>query len=136
VRAERLAGAREVAAAQLPQLDTATIERVMTNGIVDVVEPPEIFSRAHEAIARGLPSLRPEEAEEARTLKARLLAAAPEAERERLREYDRMRAHRSTLPFEDREAMTLTARAFQAMPAADRQRLQALWAKAAAAGLR
>jgi hypothetical protein len=134
-RARRIAEARDTAAAELPQLDGSTIERVMAASLMDVVEPPEVFSRAHEAIARGLPSLAADEAAEARTLKAKLIAAAPGPERERLREYDRTRAHRSTLPFEDREAMKLTARAFRALPEPDRQRLQALWAKAAAGGL-
>ena len=134
-RQRTLAAARESAAAQLPQLDGPTIERVMASSVVDVVEPAELFSRAHEAIARGLPSLAAPEAAEARTLKARMLGALPGAERERLREYDRMRAHRSTLPFEDREAMLITARAFRALSEPDRQRLQALWTKAAANGL-
>lgn len=134
-RARRIAEAREAAATELPHLDGPTIERVMAASLVDVVEPPEVFSRAQEAIARGLPSLGAEEAAEARTLKARLLGAVPGPEREKLREYDRTRAHRSTLPFEDREAMKLTARAFRAMPEPERQRLQAVWAKAAAAGL-
>jgi hypothetical protein len=134
-RARKIAEARDAAAAELPQLDGSTIERLMAASLMDVVDPPEVFSRAHEAIARGVPALSAEEAAEARTLKARLVGAVPAPEGERLREYDRMRAHRSTLPFEDREAMKLTARAFRALPPPERQRLQVVWAKAAAAGL-
>jgi hypothetical protein len=134
-RERRIAQAREEAAAELPQLDGPTIERVMAASLMDVVDPPELFSRAHEAIARGIPSLTAEEAAEVRALKARLVGAVPGPEGERLREYDRMRAHRSTLPFEDREAMKLTARAFRALPAPERQRLQSVWTKAAVAGL-
>ncbi len=123
------------AAEQMPQLDTPTIERVMASSIVDILDPAEVFSRTHEAVQRGLPSLSAEEAQEARKLKAALQAALPPAERERLREYDRQRAHRVTLPSEDRLAMALTARAARALPDAQRARLQVLWARAAAAGL-
>jgi hypothetical protein len=134
-REQRVAVAREAAAAQLPQLEAATIDRVIASSLLDAVEPPEVFSRAHEAIARGLPFLGPDDAAELRGLKARLLAALPPAERERLAEYDRMRAHRSTLPFEDREAMVLTARGFRGLPAVERERLRALGSRAANAGL-
>ena len=121
---------------QLPHLEAETIQRVMSSSVVGVLDPPEVFSRSHEAIQRGLPSLSKEEAQEAREIKAALIAALRPVERERLREYDRMRAHRATLPFEDREALALTARGARALPAAHRQRLQMLWAKAAAAGQR
>jgi hypothetical protein len=130
-RQEALASAAE----QMPQLERSTIERVMASSMADVLDPAEVFSRAHEAIQRGLPSLSAEDAQEARALKATLQAAVPVPERDRLREYDRTRAHRVTLPSEDRQAMALTARAARALPEAQRARLQVLWARAAAAGL-
>ena len=130
-RQEALASAAE----QMPQLDTATIERVMASGIVDILDPAEVWSRTHEAIQRGLPSLSAEEAREAREIRAALQAALSPPERERLREYDRLRAHRVTLPSEDRQAMALTARGARALPDAQRARLRVLWARAAAAGL-
>jgi hypothetical protein len=127
--------ALEAATEHMPQLDPPTIERVMASSVVEVLDPAEVFSRSHEAIQRGLPSLSPAEAQEARELKAALQATLPAAERERLREYDRTRAHRVTLPSEDRAAMALTARAARALPQPQRERLQVLWARAAAAGL-
>jgi hypothetical protein len=135
-RAGQLRAAHDAATAQLPHLDAATIERVIAGSLVGVLDPAEVFSRSHEAIQRGLPSLSTEEAEEARELRAALQATLQAADRERLREYDRMRALRSTLPFEDREALGLTARAARSLPAPQLHRLQALWAKAVAAGLR
>ncbi|HVR71194.1 MAG TPA: hypothetical protein VMT87_10155, partial [Vicinamibacteria bacterium] len=88
--------ALEAAAAHMPQLDAPTIERVMASGVLAILDPAEVFSRAHEAIRRGLPSLDAEAALEARALRAALQAALPAPERERLREYDRTRAHRAT----------------------------------------
>jgi hypothetical protein len=120
---------------QLPHLDAATVQRVMDASMVGVIDPPEVFRRSQEAIARGLPSLSREELEEVRTLRAALMGALPAGDRERLREYDRTRAARMTMPFEDREALALTARGARALPPAQRQRLQTLWAKAVMAGL-
>jgi len=134
-RERQLRAAREAATEQLPHLDPATIERVMGGSLVGVLDPAEVFSRSHEAIQRGLPSLSAEEAQEARELRSALQATLSAAEREGLREYDRMRASRSTLPSEDREALGLTARGARSLPAPQLQRLRALWAKAIATGL-
>jgi hypothetical protein len=128
---ERLQAATE----QLPHLDAVTIQRVMDASMVGAIDPPEVFRRSHEAIARGLPSLSGEELEEFRTLRAALVGTLPAAERERLREYDKTRAARVTLPFEDRDALALTARGARALPPGQRQRLQELSAKAVSAGL-
>jgi hypothetical protein len=128
--------ARQAAREQLPQLDGATLDRVMGSSMLGAaLDPAEVFSRSHEAFQRGLTSLTPEQAQEARDLKGAFEAALPAAAREQLREYERMRAHRSTLPFEDRQAMVLAARAFRALPPAQQPRVQAVWARAIAAGL-
>jgi hypothetical protein len=134
-RQQQEQAALDEAAAQVPYLDRAGVERVIGTAMVGTLEPAEVFSRSHEAIQRGLTALTPAEALEARELRAALQAALPAGDRERLREYDRMRANRSTLPFEDRQAMALTARGFRALPDADRRRLQAVWGRALAAGL-
>jgi hypothetical protein len=107
----------------------------MGSSMVGTLEPAEVFSRSHEALQRGLTTLGPTEAQEVRDLKAALQNALPAAEREQLREYERMRAHRTTLPFEDRQAMILTARAVRALPDGQRQRLKVVWARVVAAGL-
>jgi hypothetical protein len=128
--------ALDAAAEQLPQFDAQTVQRVMGTSMVGTpLDPAEVFSRAHEAVQRGLASLGPQEAQEARELKAALQDALPAADRERLKEYDRMRAHRTTLPFEDRQAMVFTAKGFRAMPDAQRQRLQTVWTRALGVGL-
>jgi hypothetical protein len=134
-RERQLRAAREAATEQLPHLDPASVERVMAGSFVGALEPAEVFSRSHEAFQRGLPSLSAEEAQEARELRAALQATLPAVDRERLREYDRTRATRSTLPSEDREALGLTARGARSLPPPKLQRLQALSAKAIAAGL-
>ena len=84
---------------------------------------------------RALPLLAPTDAQEVRDLKAALQNALPAAERERLREYERTRAQRPTLPSEDRQAMALTARAYRAMPDAEQRRLQTVWGRLVRAGL-
>jgi len=56
-------------------------------------------------------------------------------ERERLREYDRVRGRRPPFAFESRGALEIVARGARALSEADRERLQALTGKAVAAGL-
>lgn len=128
---ETLAAAVE----QLPQLDPATIQRVMASSMVGTIEPVEVFSRSQEAALRALPSLAPTEAQAVRDLKAALQNALPAADRERLREYDRMRAERPMLPFDDRQAMALTARAFRLLSDVEQRRVQAVWSRLVAVGL-
>jgi hypothetical protein len=125
----------DAAVEQLPHLDSATIQRVMASSMVGTIEPVEVFGRSQEAVWRALASLGPTEAQEVRDLKAALQNALPAAEREGLREYERIRAQRPTLPSEDRQAMALTARAYRAMPDAEQRRLQAVWARLVRAGL-
>jgi hypothetical protein len=135
-REQQEQAALDAAAEQLPYLHAAAVQRVMATAMVSgTMEPAEAFSRSHEAIQRGLTSLSPAEAQEARELKAALESALPGSERDRLREYDRMGGVRATLPFDDRQAMGLTARGFRALPEPQQRRLQALWGRALTAGL-
>ena len=83
----------------------------------------------------GAPSLVPNEAEELKTLETAMLAGLRPAERQRVREYERARLQRATMPSEDSDVAGLFARAATALPAASRARLQALFGKAIAAGL-
>jgi len=140
-RARRAGGAggrpdalQEVAV-RLPYFSPETIQLVMSSNVWMVPDPPEVFSRAYAAAKRGAPALAPAEAEELKTLEAAMLAGLRPAERQRVREYDRARLLRATLPSEDRDMVGLFARGTTALPAPSRARLQALFGKAIAAGL-
>ncbi|HKN48446.1 MAG TPA: hypothetical protein VJ144_10800 [Candidatus Polarisedimenticolia bacterium] len=63
------------------------------------------------------------------------MATLRPADRGRLRDYERVRGLRATLPSEDRAALGVFARGTRALPPARRERLQALLGKAVAAGL-
>jgi hypothetical protein len=123
------------AAARLPHLSPDTIQLVMSSNAWMVPDPPEVFSRAYAAARRGASALPPGEADELKTLEAAMLAGLRPAERLRVREYERARLQRATMPSEDRDVAGLFARGAAALPAASRARLQALFGKAIAAGL-
>jgi hypothetical protein len=127
--------ARQRASDQLPYLSPETIQLVMSGSLWSVLDPPEVFSRAYSAARRGSPSLTRPEAEELKSLETALLAALRPAERQRVREYDRARLQRATLPAEDREMADVFARGARALPTQSRERLQTLFGKAVAAGL-
>jgi hypothetical protein len=123
------------AAVRLPHLSQDTIQLVMSSNAWMVPNPPEVFSRAYAAAKRGAPALAPDEAQELKTLEAAMLAGLRPAERQRVREYERAREQRATMPSEDSDVAGLFARGATALPAASRARLQALFGKAIAAGL-
>jgi hypothetical protein len=127
--------ALQQATGQLPHLSRETIQLVMSRSLWSVPDPPEVFSQGYAAAKRGSPALAPREAEELRTLEAELLAGLRPAERQRFREYDRVRSQRATLPAEDREMLGLFARGARALPTQRREHLQVLYGKAIAAGL-
>ena len=134
-RQRQMQEALQQATGELPHLSRETIQLVMSRNVWSVPDPPEVFSRGYAAAKRGSPTLAPREAEELRTLEAALLAGLRPAERQRLRDYDRVRRERATLPGEDREMLDLFARGARALPAQSREHLQALYGKAIAAGL-
>jgi len=123
------------AAVRLPHLSPDTIQLVMSSNAWMVPNPPEVFSRAYAAAKRGAPALAPGEAQELKTLEAAMLSGLRPAERQRVREYERARLQRATMPSEDSDMAGLFARGATALPAASRARLQALFGKAIAAGL-
>lgn len=134
-RQRQMEEALQESAGQLPHLSRETIQLVMSRNVWSVPDPPEVFSRGYAAAKRGSSTLAPSEAEELRTLEAALLAGLRPAERQRVREYDRVRRERATLPGEDREMLGLFARGARALPTQSREHLQALYGKAIAAGL-
>src|SRR5262249_17697940 len=123
------------ASGQLPYRSPETVQLVMSSSVWSVPDPPELFNRAYTAARRGSSALPAAEAEELKTLEAAMLAGLRPAERQRVREYDRVRLERATLPSEDREMLGLYARAARALPPPSRGRLQVLFGKAIAAGL-
>ncbi|HKC11025.1 MAG TPA: hypothetical protein VKI41_03090 [Vicinamibacteria bacterium] len=132
---EAIRVALQAANEQLPHLAPETIELVMSKSLAGVLDPPEVFARAHDALDRGRAALTAGEAQELRALRVGMLAPLHPDERDRLYEYDLVRRHRVTLAFEDREALRLVARGTRALPPEARERLQWLAGKAITAGL-
>lgn len=122
-------------AEQLPHLAPETIALVMSTSPIDVLDPPEVFARAYDATKRGLPALSAPEAQELGDLQRALLNALLPAERQRVREYDLVVAHRVALPMENRDMLRAFAHGARALPEWARERLQQLSAKAIAAAL-
>jgi hypothetical protein len=122
-------------AEQLPHLRPETIALVMSRSPATVVDPPEVFARAYDATERGLKTLSAPEAEELGALQRAQLSALLPAERQRVREYDLVRARRAPLPGENRDVLRSFARGARALPSWARERLQELSGKTIAAGL-
>jgi hypothetical protein len=132
---ETIRAALQAANEQLPHLAPETIELVMSRSVAGDLDPPEVFARAHDALERGRAALTAEEAQELKALRVGMLSRLHPAERDRLYEYDLVRAHRVTLPFEDREVLGVVARGMRALPPEARERFQWLAGKAITAGL-
>ena len=132
---QQMEAAQQRASDQLPYLSPETIQLVMAGSLWSVLDPPEVFSRAYSAARRGSSTLTRPEAEELKSLETALLAGLRPAERQRVREYDRSRLQRATMPAEDRDMVDIFARGARALPTPSRERLQALFGKAVAAGL-
>jgi hypothetical protein len=122
-------------AEQLPHLAPETIALVMSGSPAGVLDPPEVFARAYEAMERGRKALSAPEAQELGDLQRALLNALLPAERQRVREYDLVRARRAPLPTENRDVLRSFAHGARALPSWARERLQTLSGKAIAAGL-
>jgi hypothetical protein len=131
-RTERRQRALQEAIEQLPYIAPGTIELFLSRGAVDL---PEVFRLASDATDRGLSGLPTAEARELKALRQQMLDTLRPEELQRVREYDRARDRRPTLPFEDREVMELLARGARALPAPSLARLQVLSGMAIAAGL-
>lgn len=124
------------AAQQLPHLRSDTIELVMANSAVGVLDPSEVFRRAYEAAGRGLPALDRTEAQELGALNSALSSSLSSRDRVRLADYiERVRGRRPTSPQEDADMAHMVGRAAAAMNPARRARLQALFAKVVASAL-
>ena len=122
-------------AEQLPHLTPETVALVMSRSPAGVLDPPEVFARAYDATERGVKSLSAPEAQELDTLQRTLLNTLLPAERQRIREYDLVRARRAPLPMENRDVLRSFAHGARALPSWTRERLQELSGKAIAAAL-
>jgi hypothetical protein len=122
-------------AEQLPHLAPQTIALVMSRSPAAAPDGPEVFARAYDATERGLTALSAPEAQELGALQRALVNTLLPAERQRLREYDLVRARRAPLPTENRDVLRSFAHGARALPSWVRERLQELSGKAIAAGL-
>jgi hypothetical protein len=122
-------------AEQLPHLTPATVALVMSRTPASVLDAPEVFARAYDATERGLAALSAPEAQELGALQRALLNALLPAERQRVHEYDLVRARRPPLPMENRDVLRSFAHGARALPSWARERLQELSGKAIAAAL-
>jgi hypothetical protein len=121
------------ASEHLPHLRPEAIQLLMARSVSGVLEPPEVFRRAQDAVDRGRSALAPADAQELRALQDALLAALGPGERTVFRTYEDVRHARVTLQFEDRDALALYARGARALPPPTLERLRELSAKAIAA---
>jgi len=133
---QELRAAVQAAAAELPHLSPQTVQLVMSSSLTGLLDPPEVFRRAHEAAERGSASLSAEEAQELVALKASLFDTLRPQERASVKEYEQARGFRATLPFEDRAALGSWAYGARSLPSRSQERLRSLLGKAVASGLR
>src|SRR5258708_8297271 len=68
---EAIRVALQAANEQLPHLAPETIELVMSKSLAGVLDPPEVFARAHDALDRGRAALTAGEAPALRALPLR-----------------------------------------------------------------
>jgi hypothetical protein len=132
---QQMREALSAATEQIPYLSSETVQQVMASSVTGLLDPPEVFRRAHEATERGVTSLGAQDSQELKALRRDLMAALSTADRQRVQEYDLARGVRVTMPFEDRAVLQAYVRGAQALPPASRERLSTLSAKAIAAGL-
>jgi len=133
---EELRAAVQAAAAEMPHLSRETVHLVMSSSLTGILDPPEVFRRAHDAAERGAASLSAEEAQELVALKTALFDTLQPQERTTVKEYEQARGFRATLPFEDRAALGSWAYGARSLPSRNQERLRALLGKAVASGLR
>ncbi len=140
-RARALASAREQerlaeeASGQLPQLAPETVRLLLTQSRGEARNPAALHRSACDASDRGLRALNASEAEELAALRGELLSLVRAEERERLREYDRMRAFGVAFPSDDRAALELVAGAARRLAPERLECLRVLLGKTIAAGL-
>ena len=121
----------EAARAEVPYLRPQTIELIMARSTQGVLEPAEVFQRAHQAAERARPSLPPNVAAEIDHHTAAVAAQLDPAEGERLRAYlATVRAGTPTADYQDREAVWLMGRGVKRLPAERIARMQELFAQA------
>jgi hypothetical protein len=123
------------AAAQLPMLSRETVRQVQESSPTGLLEPVEVFRLANEAADRGRSALTDEEIAELRALRRELIAGLSAADRERVSEYEGIRARRDPFPVENASAFPAYARGARALPPESLERLQELLGRAIAAGL-
>ena len=119
-----------VAIEHLPHLTPEAIQHLMSESVEGVLEPPEIFRRAQDAVDRGRSALAAEEAQELTALQGEVLTVLGPGERAAVKTYEDVRRARVTLQFEDRNALTIFARGARALPPPNLERLRVLSGKA------
>ncbi len=124
------------AAGQSPHLRPQTIELVMARSTEGVLDPTEVFRRAHLAAERAHESLPPTVSGELDSIMTTVANGLDAGEAERLRAYlADLRAGNPTAVYQDKEATWLMSRAVRRLPAERLARLQELMAQAVPAGL-
>jgi hypothetical protein len=121
----------EAARAQVPYLRADTIELVMAKSTQGVLEPAELFRRAHLAAERARPSLPQQVAAEIDHHIGAVAAELEPDEGEALRAYlAALRRGTPTLAYQDKEAVWLMGRGVRRFPPERIARMQELFAQA------
>lgn len=134
-RAAQQQRAVEELSAELPHLAPETIRLILSRSPSGVLEAPAVFEIAGDATDRGLAALTSEEAREVDELGIALQGGLGPLERERLRDYAKIRTRRVVFTEEHAHALALVARGARTLPAEKRAHLQGLLSKAISAGL-
>lgn len=121
----------EAARAQIPYLSAQTIELIMANSTEGVLEPAEVFHRAHQAFERVRTSLPPHIAAEIDHHTAAVIAELDRLEADQLRGYlADLRQGTPTAAYQDKGAVWLMARGVRRLPPDRIARMQELFAQA------
>jgi hypothetical protein len=133
----RLPEAVEKVSAEVPILTPETAEMLMGQSAALVLEPPDAFRRAYEAVGRGMSALTSAEIQELGALSTALYNTLPGRERQQLGSYiERVRDRQATSTAEDHAVSQLAKRAVLKLPPPRRARLQQIYTKAITAGYR
>jgi hypothetical protein len=119
---------------ELPELSRASLELILRDRLGSGAPGEEAGDAAIRAASQGLPAITPDESRELQGIYAQVYEPMPEADRQRLADWQRaVRASRPVVPEEAQALRLLLRDAVAALPEESRVRLQTLNEKAIAA---
>lgn len=130
----RVKAAADALQGELPELSRASLELILRDRLGNGAAAEEAGDAAIRAASQGVPAVTPDEARELQGIYAQVYDPMPEADRQRLADWQRaVRASRPVAPEEAQALRVLLRDAVAALPEESRARLQALNERAIAA---